>query len=172
MSAETTGGPIPSEGFPSDVEAMHRLAEHLTETVSKAETDMGWEDTVKVLAVLRDVKWLLGVVDTSLVRHVYLNGEHGKQLIDGVGQVQVSRSRDRREWDGPAVARAVIDAKMQDSDGTMPDPMDVAEWLLAVFPADRVRVTPLRELGIDPVEHDMCVDTPGRPAVSIPSARR
>lgn len=128
---------------------------------------LDWKDAVRLLADLRDAAHLLGVVDNALVKHIYLTGEHGKATVEGVGQVQVSRSRDRRKWDERGVVQAVLDARMTERGGEMPnEPWEVAEWLLEVLGVGYCRVTPLRAMGINPA--DYCEDTPGNLTVSLP----
>lgn len=133
---------------------------------TEAITDLDWVDAVRQLDQLRQALWDARAIESALVHHIYMTGEHGDQEVDGIGMVKVTRSRDRRHWDERGVARAVIDARMADSDGTAPDPWDVAEWLLEVYGVDYCRVTPLRALGLEPKA--FCDDTPGTPSVQLP----
>lgn len=125
-----------------------------------------WQDAVRDLARLRDSVHRLGQIDRLLTNHIYLAGEHGKQLVEGVGEVMVARSRDRRQWDAHGIAAAIIDERMADRGGEEAHPADVAEWLLEVLAVSYARVTPLRAMGLDP--DAFCSSTPGTPAVSLP----
>lgn len=152
------------------VDLFAAAADRLSETVVKALMGTSWQDTIRLLDRLRDAGHTAGQVDAALVRHAYLTGEHGAHEIEGVGMVGIARTRDRKSWDERGVARAVIDAKMADSDGTAPDPWDVAEWLLEVYGINYVRVTPLRALGLEPKA--FCTEEPGKPAVQLPPRGR
>lgn len=131
------------------------------------------EEATEQLRYLRDAVWLLGTVDDALVRHIYLKGEHGKQLMEGVGEVYVGRSRSNEKWDERGVAQAVIDAKMADfagaERGELPDPWDVAEWLLEVLGVGYVRKTALDTLGIP--RAPFYDSTPGKLKVDVPRLR-
>lgn len=141
-------------------------ADRLSEACHRDLMATSWVDAIRLLDQLRTAGRTAGQVDATLVRHIYLTGEHGRQEIDGVGVVGIARTRDRKDWDERGVARAVIDAKMADTTGEAPDPWQVAEWLLEVYGVNYCRVTPLRALGLDPKM--FCEETPGKPAVQLP----
>lgn len=141
-------------------------ADRLSETTTKALMGTSWQDTIRLLSRLRAAGRTAGQVDAVLVKHIYLTGEHGDQVVDGVGRVGIGRSRERTHWDERGVARAVIDAHMADTTGEAPDPWAVAEWLLEVYGVNYVRVTPLRGLGLEPKA--FCDETPGKPTVQLP----
>lgn len=129
---------------------------------------LGWEEAIRLLDRLRSATETIKTMDSLITRHVYLTGEHGDHIIEGLGKVKVSRSRDRRAWDERGVAQAVLDAHMEERSGEMPtDLWDVAEWLLEVYGVSYCRVTPLRAMGLDPAA--FCEDTPGKPTVTIHS---
>lgn len=128
------------------------------------------EDTPTLLGILqqlRHTKWLLDETDASICRHLYLTSEHGKRVVDGVGQVAVYRTRSKEKWDTQGVARAVVDARMEDRGGEVPDdPWEVAEWLLEVLGVQYVRKTALDTLGIP---RDPFYDSePGSIRVDVP----
>lgn len=148
------------------VELFAAAADRLSETAHRELMGTSWTDAVHLLDRLRAAGRTGAQVDAALVRHIYLTGEHGKRVIDGIGEINVARSRDRTKWDERGVARAVIDARMADSVGELPDPWDVAEWLLEVYGVSYCRVTPLRALGIEPKA--FCEDEPGKPTVQLP----
>lgn len=141
------------------------------ERLSEAATTSGlmgtdWQTALHLLDRLRAAGRTAGQVDATLVRHIYLTGEHGQIEVDGIGVVHIGRGRERKHWDERGVARAVIDAKMADSTGEPPDPWQVAEWLLEVYGVSYCRVTPLRALGLEPKA--FCDDEPGNLQVSLP----
>lgn len=142
------------------------VANQLSVAAAGAIEALDIEQCIRLLDQLRRAVATIQQVDALLVRQAYLRGEHGKQVIDGIGVVEISRSRDRKHWDERGVARAVIDAKMADTTGESPDPWDVAEWLLEVYGINYVRVTPLRALGLEPKA--FCEETPGKPTVQLP----
>jgi len=124
------------------------------------------------LIVLRDLRRVieqLRTLDAGLVRHIYLTAEHGKQVIDGIGEVWVARSKDRKKWDERGVAQAVLDHRMNERGGEIPnDPWEIAEWLLDVLAVSYVRVTPLRSMGLEP--DAFCETVTGKPSVTLPPA--
>lgn len=154
------------------VDMLAAVAEHAdTAAMGAGVTSLGWEDAVRLLDRLRGAGDHLRVVEAALITHVYVTGEHGKAEVAGIGQVEIHRSRDRKDWDERGVARAVIDQRMEQlADGEFPDPWDVAEWLLEVYGVQYCRVTALRALGLEPKA--FCTDVPGKPSVTLPPRRR
>jgi len=125
------------------------------------------EDTIRLLDRLRSITHRLGQIDANLVKHAYVTGEHGEQILDGIGKVSVHRSRDRTKWDERGVAQAVIDKQMEKRGGEMPsEPWEVISWVLEVFGISYCRVTPLRAMGLDP--EAFCDSSPGKPTVTLP----
>lgn len=129
-----------------------------------------WRDAVRLLRDLREVTRELGKIDAQLVHWLYLHGEHGHHMqIDGVsGNVAIGRGRSKVRW---AAREAVFDyvrARITANDGEMPDPNDVADWVMEVVPATEstaLRKTPLRKMDLDP--EDYCTSEPGSLQVSI-----
>lgn len=149
------------------VDLLRAAADKVNEAAANAGvTGLEWTEALRLLDQLREATRTTGYVDAALVKHIYLTGEHGRVEVPGLGVVDISRARDRRSWDARSLARAVIDHHMGESDGTAPDPWDVAEWLLEVIAADRCRVTPLRAMGLEP--QAFCQDTPGSIGVQLP----
>lgn len=135
-------------------DAMDLLAAALAKVLEAAAgptgiAGMDAEAALRYLRRLRDCTADLGRLDNDLERHVYLIGRHGKQVLDGVGGVSVYRTDARERWDERGVAQAVVDVRMGERGGEIPDdPWEVAEWLLEVFGIGYVRKTALRSLGI------------------------
>lgn len=160
-------GDRPEVRLAETVEALVAVGALLNEESMDGTPATDWQDAVRLLDRLREASDHIGFVVASLTKHVYLTGEHGDQTIEGLGRVKIARGRDRRAWDERGVARAVIDAKMEQRGFEVPDnPWDVAEWLLETMAMNYARVTSLRALGLEP--KDYCTDTPGRIGVSLP----
>lgn len=159
---------LPDLTLPQHVELLAASAELTSEHAVAAQLETLEEtDALQALGLLRHATWLAGTVDAALVRHLYLTSEHGERLIDGVGKVRVYRSRSSERWDERGVARAVIDAKMEERGGELPDdPGEVAEWLLEAVSVGYARKTVLRGMGI-PLE-PFYDSLPGKPKVDLP----
>ena len=123
-----------------------------------------WTDALHQLAQLRATLTTLRALESSYVSHIYLHGEHGKRVLDGLGQVTISRGRERKAWEHRAVAVDYVDAHVART-GEVPDPHQVVDWVLEAVAPSYWRVTQLREAGLDP--EDYCVSEPGKPTVSI-----
>lgn len=131
---------------------------------------LGWEaepeDRLRLLQALRRTTVMLAQIDSLLVRDLYLTAEHGKRVVDGIGEVWVTRTRAGEEWEGPQVVRDYVETKIRANDGEAPDPDVVVEWVLEVLSASKPRVTPIRDAGLDP--NDYRVSIPGKPQVTVP----
>lgn len=155
-------------GLPAALASLSDAAEVLSQNAMDPDVaKVDWQEAVRMLDRLRRATDLIGSVHDALVMHVYLTGEHGDQEVEGVkGMVRIARGRDRRSWEVDRTALAVVEAKMQEREGEMPDPEEVVEWLLEVLHVDYARVTPMRGLGLDPKE--FCQDRPGKVGVQLP----
>lgn len=161
--------PAPSEGLQGAVETLRDAADALNTAALGTVETTDWQDAIRYLADLRDATDHIGAVTAGLTRHVYLTGEHGDVDVDGVGRVKIARARDRKEWDSRGAVFAYIDARMVAREGELPDPTDVAEWVMDVLPATAstsCKVTPLRAVGLDPKA--FCEDKPGKIGVTLP----
>lgn len=158
----------PILSLPTAVELVALTAERLSVAAAGTIDHLGWEDAVRYLDELRTAVETIKQVDSLLVRRAYLAGPHGvnSAVLDGIGPVTITRSKNRKRWDERGVARAVIDARMADTTGESPDPWDVAEWLLEVIAVGYCRVTPLRGLGLEPAA--FCDEEPGSISVQLP----
>lgn len=125
-----------------------------------------WLDALDDLAKLRRATALLSSLDALIVKHLYLKGEYGKRTIDGLGEVWITRTRDGEKWATTEAVREYVAQKILANDGEMPDPDQVLEWVLEVVPASKLRVTPLRAVGLDVDEYR--TSTPGKPSVTLP----
>jgi hypothetical protein len=138
---------------------------------SSRDADLGeieWDDAVRLLAALRDARKRLVGIEAAFERYIDRQWRRqkvtGPVAVEGVGQVEVYRSRERHGWDHPALAAAVVEANMPTT-GEVPDPWDVRDWLMAAAGVGYWRVTALRNLGIDPDGY--CTSEPGPPSVKI-----
>lgn len=155
-------------GLATMAEVTRAAAARLLDTTgAKHLTALDVEATVRIADTLRHALRDIRLIQDALTRHAYLIAEHGRPyIIDGVGSVTINRTRDRKRWDERGVAQAIIDARMQNTDGEAPAPWDVVEWLLEVIAVNYCRVTPLRALGIEPKA--FCDDVPGKPNIDLP----
>lgn len=129
--------------------------------------DLPAADAVRFLDRIRHGIDQARYLDSNLVTHVYLRHEHGKTVYDGIGQINVYRTKERKAWDVRGVCQAVIDKHMEATGGELPnDPWTIVEWVLEVLPGGDPRLTPLRSMGLDPENYHTV--TPGNPTVSFP----
>lgn len=130
-----------------------------------------WVDALHRLRDLRRTTQSLGRSDAAMVRHAYLTGEHGKRVLDGLGEVYVGRGRAREKWQGEAAVREYVDHQITELGGEFPDPSEVIRWVLEVVPvteSTKLRTTPLKAAGLDP--DDYRHSEPGTLSVSLPPA--
>lgn len=128
-------------------------------------TGTGWQDALHQLARLRAALTTLRALESSYVSHIYMTGEHGKRVLEGLGQVTIQRGRERKAWEHRAVAVEYVDAKLAANGYEVPDPHQVVDWVLEAAAPSYWRVTALRDAGLDP--EDYCTSEPGKPSVSI-----
>ena len=181
-----SGTPLPWVVSAADASAAERLTDAIANLAAAAEQvnaaalntlgELPWEIAVGMLATIRAIQTQhLGPIDASLVRHLYLTGEHGDTELDGIGVVSIRRSRDRKEWDHWTwqhdVRGAVIEkkvggqAELFDLDGNAYNLMDLFDAVQSVHGAQAPKVTALRALGLDAKTY--CEDRPGKPTVEI-----
>lgn len=144
-----------------DTEAVSRKAMDLEETT--------WEESAELLARLRDVTSTLKDVDAGLVRYIAAAWRteriRGFREVPGVGVFEVHRSANRRAWQSRSLAKEVVDARMRLAEGVVPDPQEVAGWILDAAGVGYWKVTVLKPLGIDP--DDYCHTEYGSSKVEI-----
>lgn len=170
---------VPAEpAGPDGIEDAVAWARSAADAVDKAllgyEPD-DWQDAVRVLYSLRRVIETLRTSDASLVRWLYLHGEHGIHLhVEGVpGDVGITRGRSKERWAAPEAVHAYVDRQVEAIGGEFPDPRQVIEWVLEVLPATQstaLRKKPLREAGLD--LEDFYTSEPGSLQVNLPRAPR
>lgn len=145
----------------------HRLARLLyaAETIGSVPDDMAADDGLRALNVLRSALSALRNLDAALVRHIYVNGEHGDVQVEGLPVAKVTRARDRKAWEHRPLAQAVLDAHLTERGFEQPDPWEAITWVLDAAGVAYWKVTTLRELGIDVDQY--CETTPGKPQVQF-----
>lgn len=170
---EVEAPPLPEDAtFTVDIDTYPQILELLEPTVEQLGTlrpgDLDWQDAIRVLARIRKVLETIRVVDADLVRHIYLTGEHGDQELEGLGRVRVVRGKERIRWESRSAVFAYLDSMMVEQGGEIPEPAQVAEWVMEVLPANAstsVKVSGLKRVGIDP--RSFCEESPGALAVQF-----
>lgn len=149
------------------VAAITKAGELLNIVSTGAINDLPWTEAVTLLARLRAAyEDHIGPVEASLVRHIYLTGEHGQGIeIDGVGPVDITRTSDRSKWDERSAVYAALDTFMERRGGEQPDPAEVVDMVLELVGVGYLRVGALRAYKLNP--DDYCEKKPGRPAVRV-----
>ena len=173
-------------GYATDATPTERLSDAIANLVAAAQAvntealgtlnELPWEIAAGMLRVLRAITTdHLGPIDASLVRHLYMTGEHGDTELDGIGIISIRRTRDRKEWDATTwqhdVRGAVIEkhvagnTNLYDLDGNEYNVAELLDRAQAVHGAQAPKVTALRGLGLDPSAY--CEDRPGKPTVTF-----
>lgn len=150
----------------NEVDVLKELATVTTE-VGRAflgSSGLDPEDALRHLYALRASIELLQALDATLVQRAYLAGEHGDVQIEGLPAARVQRGRERKKWDSRGATFAYLDRKLSET-GEVPDPSDVATWLLEVLGVSYLRVTALRAAGLEPDEY--CETAPGKISVQF-----
>jgi hypothetical protein len=109
---------------------------------------------IRIAAAFKMAKGAIGAAEEFLAKHTseVWQGKWSKdRVVEGVGTGHPYRSS-KDVWDHDVV-QAVIDKRMADSGGVLPDPHEVARWLLDVLAVNYFRVGKLEELDIDPQEY-------------------
>lgn len=161
----------PAPGTPQDAVAWLRSAADALDKALLGYEEEDWRDAVRLLLDLRKVTTTLGQADASIVRWLYLHGEHGHHLvIDGVpGNVSIGRGRSKERWQVAEAAQDYVEQRIIQNDGEAPDPRQVVAWVLEVLPSGesaKVRKTPLRDAGLEVA--DYYHSEPGSLTVGLP----
>lgn len=122
--------------------------------------------TLAMLGILRASVRRAGELDALLVAHLHEHGTWGRRLVDGIGEVRTYRRPKNVRWDERGTAMAVVDVKMAELGGELPDPHEVVSWLLEAAAVDYYRTGALKALGIDP--EDYRHSEKGTRAVDVP----
>lgn len=124
---------------------------------------------VALTALLGDLRDLARAVEDDVARLM----PSKRVEIDGLPVLERRRGADRRAWDWdtllPLLIRLYVDP---DGTGEMPDAVEVIDRMrelivdvIGVTPSKGPKVTPLKEMGIDPDEY--AESKPGRQTVQI-----
>lgn len=154
------GGPV-SESTAA-IMTLTTVAARLSEVLADAPDP---EESLRLLYELRKASRLIADIDAELVRTAYLSGEHGDVRIEGLPPARVQRGKVRKEWDSRQAAMDYVQHQVVMNDGELPDPLQVAAWVLDVVGVSYCRVTPMRDAGLDVA--DYCTESPGRISVQF-----
>lgn len=128
-----------------------------------------WENAALLLHHLRLARQALATaeskVETLVAQMMRDAGVFDATELNGIGVIQRRGGSKRKQWEHDALAKQVIDTHMTDTDGEVPDPWVVRDWLLEAAAVGYWRVGVLKKLGID--VDDYCATEPGRPTVQI-----
>lgn len=151
-------------------------AESVNEEALGVIDTLDYDTAIRVLHQLRQAVALIGTVDASLARHIYLTAPHGDTEIDGIGIVGVRRNQDRKEWQHDDwktdVRNAILDKHnidgglLFDVEGTGIEAVELLTEAQDVHGATSPKVTALRKLGLDPEAY--CTSVPGSISITFP----
>lgn len=164
-SAALTETPTVEASELDPVAILNTLSEAAADLSEAVTAVLDPEAALLILHRLRGILATLGQVDAHLVTTAYLYGEHGDVRVEGLPPAKVTRGRERKAWDSRGAAFAYVDRKIRAAGGVTPDPSEVAAWVLDVIGASYCKVTPLRDVGLDPT--DFCTESPGRLGVQF-----
>jgi hypothetical protein len=149
-------------------ELLNAAAELLT-TAPPPISELDPDEATRILARIRDAGDTVGKIDALLCAHL-VGQRWGELEVDGLGVVKYRRTEKRERWDERGAAYAVLETKMAERGGELPDPRDVVDWLLEAASVGYFRKTALRSMGIDPGDYHH--SERGNPAVDLPKRRR
>lgn len=170
------GALVPVESSPAAPDALtvlrHGLAQLDDQRAALAEA--GDLDTlaaglVALTALSRDLRVLTQAVEGDVARLMPAK----RHEIPGLGVLERRKGTDRKAWDWDALLPLLIRSYVDPSGtGEMPDAAEVMDRMrelivdvIGVTPSKGPRVTPLKEMGIDPDEY--AETTPARTSVQI-----
>lgn len=175
------GGPTVRAG--GDLAGVHELADAITtlhgwaeeaDRLAVGDLDTDLHGAAYLLDLVRTTRTHLAAVEQALTDHIgdlwRTAGHVAPVEVAGLGLVGVKRGADRKEWDHSGLTSAVINARMAGTDGQVPDPFTVADWVLAAAAPSYWRAGALRDLGID--VDDYCTRTRGRTSVIITTPQK
>lgn len=139
----------------------------LIAAVSDGPEDYDEQGLMAMLGILRAAVRRAGLLDAMIVKHLWDHHPHGLHHLPDLGEVRTYRRDARVKWDERGTGEAIIDAKMEERGGVLPDdPREVLTWLLEGASIGYYRKTALRALGIDP--QDFYTSEKGTLAVDVP----
>jgi hypothetical protein len=143
---------MPQDG----VHTVQRAVELLSRSTMQTSMDrLGPEPAVRLLRDLRASRATIQEVEALLERHIARRwdrdgGDPKRREIDGVGLVEVHRSRPRHNWQHEDAAKAVIESHLRATGGEVPDPWQVRDWIMEAVGPSYWRTGVLKNLGLDP----------------------
>jgi hypothetical protein len=121
---------------------------------------------IAMLGIIRAAVRRAADLDALLVGQLHDHGTWGRRLVDGIGEVRTYRRPKNVRWDERGTAEAIIDVKMEERGGEVPEPGEVVAWLLEAASIGYYRTGALKALGIDP--EDYRHSEKGTRAVDVP----
>lgn len=118
------------------------------------------------LAQARQLKRIVGDLERHIEDVLSPLLPYGASEVAGLGAVEVRRARDRKAWDWPALLDAMWPKLAERAEGDMGAMVTDLLNVIGLTGSKGPRVTPLRELGLDPDE--FCESAPGRLTVTVP----
>jgi hypothetical protein len=117
--------------------------------------DISWDDAVRIAHEIKMAKEALGAAEEFVAKHaasVWPAKWKDKQTVPGVGRAQPYRPGNTR-WSEDEVLEDVVEKRMAELGGEMPDPMAVVRWVQTVAKLGYFRVGKLEELGLKPNDY-------------------
>lgn len=168
MNEEMKNEPV--QRIRDDVDAAHTWAESLNQDVLNVD-EMTFESAAAYLAKLREAIRLMRDSEAAIeawMAEVWKDqGWRDPQVVQGVGEIEIRRAKNRKEWDHAGLQKAVLESLMRSRGGEVPTPWDVRDALMAAVGVAYWKVTELKRLGINVSEY--CTEVPGNRKVEIRS---
>jgi hypothetical protein len=132
--------------------AIHEFADQmLTESIDH----LSVEQAIRASDECRKARAALAAIEEFLAKRIGILWDGAwkdKLTVEGVGQVQPYRPA-KDKWDDEGVVHELVQKRIEETGGEMPDPLAVARWLLDAGAVSYWRVGVLKELGIDVADY-------------------
>jgi hypothetical protein len=160
----TDDDPLAGVTLEQAADLLYAAAELLT-TAPPPIDQLDVDEATRLLSRIRDAVDVVRKVDSLLCARL-IRDRWGAHEVEGIGVVRYRRTSVKDRWDERGAAFAVLEARMRERGGELPDPAEVVEWLLEAASIGYYRKTALRAMQIDP--GDYFHSEPGNPAVDLP----
>lgn len=169
FAARDTRHGFDPERLAAAVWGMEEAARELDEAaLGVSSSSIEWPDLATLIEGLRRARTRAHAVESSLETQAaagMIASDTKAADVPGVGRVEWRRGATRKQWQHDTIAQAVLDARLAETGGEMPDPWTVRDWLTEAAHIDYWRVGVLKGLGIDPA--DVCDTEPGKVTLDI-----